>query len=218
VSARRSGQAPLSRDRIVSAAMAIVDSEGLPGLSMRRLGAELGVDASSIYYHVPNKSALYDLVIDAVMRELDLSADDTSAPAEERLMLGVQAFRDVLLSHPRALPLLASRSFTTPDSLRPAEHLLGILLEAGLDATSAMAAINAIAYFSIGATLAYSHHLLDTEFHDGVDEAAYAKLPANEFPHITSMPLSEDYDFNREFDLGARALVHGLLQYGSART
>lgn len=213
MTARRSGQDPLTRERIVTAALQIVDTEGMRALSMRRLGTALQVDPSSIYYHVPNKSALYDLVMDAVMSELDLSGDDPQATAEERVLLGVNAFAAALLAHPHAIPLILSRPFMTEESLRPAEHLLGVMLEAGLDETTAMAGINAIAYYVLGATLTYSHHLLDSEYHTEFDADRFANLSEAEFPHIRALigPYSIGADFAEEFALGARALVRGLL-------
>ena len=74
----------LTRQRIVTAALEIVDREGLAALSMRRLGSELGVDPMAAYYHIPNKDALLDAIVEAVMAEIDLSKDELSAPPEDR--------------------------------------------------------------------------------------------------------------------------------------
>ncbi|HET6450954.1 MAG TPA: TetR family transcriptional regulator, partial [Spirochaetia bacterium] len=68
--ARGSAEA-LTRQRIVAAALQIVDAEGLAALSMRRLGASLGVDPMAVYYHLPNKAALYDAIVEAVMAEAE---------------------------------------------------------------------------------------------------------------------------------------------------
>ncbi len=63
-------------EKIVSMALALVDREGLKALSMRRLGTELGVDPMAVYYHIPNKQALLDAIVEAVMASIDLSVDD----------------------------------------------------------------------------------------------------------------------------------------------
>ena len=71
---RKANTPTLTREQIVTAAMELVDRDGLQALSMRKLAAELGVGTMSLYYHVPDKSALYDLILDAGLREVDLSA------------------------------------------------------------------------------------------------------------------------------------------------
>lgn len=187
---------------------------------MRRLGAELGVDASSIYYHVPNKSALYDLVIDAVMSGMDLARVAEKDSTHERVMAIVHAFRDALLAHPHTLPLLASRPLLTPVSIRPAEYALAVFHDAGYDYAYGLTAINCIAYYVLGATITYVNHLLDTEYHEAYDESRYAALSPEEFPHtVASLQSGEsEQDFAEEFEIGAEALVRGLLSPAPART
>ncbi len=213
MSARKTGQEPLTRERITHAALRIVDTQGLGALSMRRLGADLGVDASSIYYHVPNKSALYDLVMDAVMSEMDLLRAESETSVRARLVAIALAYRDALLAHPNALPLLSSRPLLTPESLRPAEYALGVFLEVGFDYQRALSAVNALGYFVLGATVTYASHLLDTEYHDDFDESRYAGLSPEEFPHTAAIIAAgiEGLDFPDEFSLGAEALIDGLL-------
>ena len=109
----------LTRERIVSSALALVDREGLSALSMRRLGAELGVDPMAVYYYVPNKDALLDAIVEAVMGEIDLGIDDKSASPEDRIMCAARAYRDVMLAHANALPAVLSRGPRTPGAMRP---------------------------------------------------------------------------------------------------
>lgn len=209
---RRQGQEALTRDRIVEAALRIVDEEGLDALSMRRLGAALGTDATAVYYHVPNKGVLHDLLVDAIMRELELATDGTAAPLDRALAMADE-WATVLMRHPRALPLFASRSLTSPDSLRPAEHLLGIFVDAGLDHPHGLAAVNAVAFYVLGATTAYAAQLLD-EQHMPEALSSLSALPRQDFPHITAVlegpgPLPKP----TEFAIGLRALVAGLMAY-----
>jgi TetR/AcrR family transcriptional regulator, tetracycline repressor protein len=76
MSPRRPNTAVLSRDQIVSAAVHLVDRDGLAALTMRKLAAEIGVVPMTLYYHVPDKAALEDLIFDAVLGEVDFSGDD----------------------------------------------------------------------------------------------------------------------------------------------
>src|SRR5512146_2732193 len=82
---RKKGAEQLTRERITEAAMRIIDEDGVDALSMRRLGSELGVNPMAAYHYVPNKAALYDLVLDAVLGAVDMSALDPHAPLEEQL-------------------------------------------------------------------------------------------------------------------------------------
>jgi AcrR family transcriptional regulator len=79
VTPRKKNAEQLTRERIIAAAMHVIDTEGLDALSMRRLGVELGVNPMAAYHYVPNKSALYDLVQDAVMAGVDTASIDPAA-------------------------------------------------------------------------------------------------------------------------------------------
>jgi len=208
---RRRGQVALSRERIVVAALGIVDAGGAQALTMRRLGTELGVDASSLYYHVANKAGLEDLVVDAVMNEVQLGAEGDGAPVTVRVMAFVDALSEALLAHPRAIPLFAARSLVSPASLRPVEHLLGTLHQAGLDYPHAIVAVNDIFFFVLGATSGRSAQLFDPQ-HQAKAIAALRRLPAEEFPHLTAAMGRPLVKKSVEFEMGARALVHGLLK------
>ncbi len=136
---------PLKREEIVSTALALVDRDGLNALSMRRLGAELGVDPMAVYYHIPNKQALLDAIVEAVMAGIDLSVDHPEDPAEERILCAAQAYLDAMLAHANALPIVFSRGPATAAALRPVELLIGVLRDAGLPPAEAFAGMNAIA-------------------------------------------------------------------------
>ena len=123
--ARREGR--LSRERALVAALALVDREGLSALSMRRLGAELGVEAMALYRHAANKDALLDGLVEVLYLELE---ERLAAGEETGAVAGVPAWRsglhrigratyDVCRVHPRAVPLLATRMLTAPRTGRP---------------------------------------------------------------------------------------------------
>lgn len=210
---RKPNTPTLQREQIVAAAIAIVDRDGLAALSMRKLAAELGVGTMSLYYHVPDKSALYDLILEAVMGEMDLSADDPSAPAEERLVTAGYALRRALLAHPHAVPIALSRSLRTPGQLRPVEALLGILFDIGLDPATAVSTVDVVGHYVFGATSAYANHLADGEYHDAIKEEGLVNgITPEEFPNLMHAYSAAEYvGWDTNFDIGLRALVRGLL-------
>jgi len=206
---RKKNVEPLARESIVDAAMKIIDSEGLDALSMRRLGTELGVNPMAAYYHVPNKAALYDLVLDAVMAGADASGMDHDGPLAEQLKQVARAYRAAILEHPRAIPVLATRSLRTAAALRPVEPALGILFAAGLTADEALAAIDVVAQFILGGAVGYYHH----EFEDEAGEQRdFEALDPAEFPFMTRVLAEGRYvGSEAEFEFGLDTIVRGLL-------
>jgi AcrR family transcriptional regulator len=206
---RRKDVEPLVRESIVDAAMKIIDAEGLDALSMRRLGAELGVNPMAAYYHVPNKAALYDLILDAVMSGVDTSGIDPAATIEQQLKQAARVYRAAILAHPHAIPVLASRSLRSAAALRPVEPFLGILFAAGLTADESLAALDAVAQYILGGVVGYYHHLVDSETGQ---QREFEALDAAEFPHMNRVLAEGHYvGFDAEFEFGLDAIVRGLL-------
>src|SRR5215217_6386785 len=106
---------PLSRRRILEAAVRFVDREGLDALSMRKLGSELGVEAMSLYNHVPNKSALLDGMVEVLLGELEIPPEDEGW--ERRVKEAYRAFRRLAHEHPNVFPLLVVRPPETMDGI-----------------------------------------------------------------------------------------------------
>ncbi|AVV45717.1 TetR/AcrR family transcriptional regulator C-terminal domain-containing protein [Streptomyces sp. ID05-04B] len=155
----------LSRERVLAAALELVDREGLSPLSMRRLGAELGVEAMALYRYAASKDALLDGLVEALYLELEerLTAGpeaEASAAAAPGWRTGLHRFArtmyDVCLTHPRAVPLLATRMLAVPLAQRPAavlrshERLLALLLEAGFDEATAATVFRAFTAWLLG--------------------------------------------------------------------
>lgn len=202
---------PLTRERIVRAALALVDRDGARALSMRRLGAELGVDPMAVYYHIPNKGALLDAIVEAVMSEIDLREPDPLAPGEERVLWAARAYRDAMLKHAKALPIVLSRGPRTEAAMRPVEVLIGILRQAGLPPNRAMAGMNAIAAAVRGLV---GMAMEDEETQPSPEEhKAFADLlAAGEFPYLVEAAAYGEDFFGADFEFGVRALARGLLQ------
>lgn len=207
---RKKNAEQLTRERIIEAAMRIIDEEGLEALSMRRLGTELGVNPMAAYHYVPNKSALYDLVIDAVMGGVDLSSIPADVPLEEQLKLAARAYRSAILAHPNAIPVVAGRSLRSAVSLRPVEVLLGVLLGAGFSPTESITIVDAVAQYIIGGAMGYYHHQVDSEI--GAGQREFEALGPAEFPNMTRVLAQGAYvGHDAEFEFGMDAIVRGLL-------
>jgi len=200
-----STRVPLDRDRIISAAIAFIDEQGLPGLTMRRLGDRLGVEAMSLYRYVPGKEDLLDAVVESLVMSMEHDDEVMSRPENgwqdflQRLAHGV---RRVALQHPKAFPLVASRPPEAP-WLRPplrsidwVENFLDALLLEGFTDEAAVGAYRAFTSFLLG------HLLLEVATHGGdvgpldvVDEGSADHAGLEGFPTVERLrpALSEDH-------------------------
>jgi AcrR family transcriptional regulator len=152
----------LSRERVLAAALELVDREGLSALSMRRLGAELGVEAMALYRYAASKDALLDGLVEALYLELEgrLAAEPATDAVEGGWRSGLhrvaRATYEVCLAHPQAVPLLATRMLAVPLARRPLavlrdhERVLALLRGAGLDETRTSAVFRAYTAWLLG--------------------------------------------------------------------
>jgi AcrR family transcriptional regulator len=207
---KESSSAPLTRQQIVSTALALVDRDGLKALSMRRLGVELGVDPMAVYYYLPNKQALLDAIVEAVMAGIDLSVDDRKLPAEERVLCAARAYRDALMAHVHALPIVLVHGPATQAALRPVELLLGILRDAGLPPEQALAGMNVIAAAVRGVVGMIASESNKQPKQERI-KALEVNLPPGEFPHLREAVLFAGEFSDQSFDFGIRALARGLI-------
>jgi AcrR family transcriptional regulator len=213
---RKKDAEQLTRERILDAAMRVIDAEGLDALSMRRLGTELGVNPMAAYHYVPNKAALYDLILDAVMSGVDLSTIDPSAALQERLKQAARAYQAAILAHPRAIPVLATRSVRSAIATRPIEPFLGLLFEAGLTPNDALAAVDLVAQYILGGAMGYYHHIADEA---AEPQREFDELPPQEFPNMTRVLTEGSYlGFEGEFEFGIDVIVRGLLNGADERS
>lgn len=153
--------APLTREELLGAAVGIVDKQGLGALTMRRLAEEVGVEAMSLYHHVPNKDALLDGVIERIITEMrgpKPPYDDWMATMET--MIG--ELRRVLLEHPNVLPLLAVRPPMTSAATPYVSVPLRMLSETGMPAEDVVDLYQSLLAFTFG------HSLLSAKLPDRV--------------------------------------------------
>ena len=187
------GRRPLSRRRILETAVELVDREGLGALSMRRLGRELGVEAMSLYNHVPNKEALLSGMVEVLLGGLEpVAAGGTGWEDEVR-----GAFRSYLKlarAHPEVFQLFATRPLGTGEALRIFEVLRG----AGLDMVPALHAFRALSSYTIGYAL-------------GEIRGFPLELEAGPRALELAPPLKEA-DRDAQFDYGLDLIISGLRQ------
>ncbi|MGW7199772.1 TetR/AcrR family transcriptional regulator [Streptomyces chryseus] len=205
----------LSRDRIVGAASALVDAEGLDALSTRRLAAELGVSGPSLYNHFHNKDEILDAVADGVSAKVDLSMFDPADGRDWRTALHDYAvsYRAALTEHPNVVPVLARGPGRRPAGLRVADAVFGAMVGAGWPPAQATHIGALMRYFITGSALgSFASGFVD-------DEAAYD--PAD-YPHLGQAHLLAERRQQVDegaFETGLRALIDGLaLQYEQLRT
>jgi TetR/AcrR family transcriptional regulator, tetracycline repressor protein len=144
---------PLTRERILAAALRIIDERGLDDLTMRALGAELGVEAMSIYRHVPGKGAVLDGVVELLLAELE-----ADRPSQEEWQIHLadlaRRFRAVSLAHPSAFPLLGRRSLSAYVAGQTmTASALATMIAGGFTPDDAIAALRAVVRFTLGFAL-----------------------------------------------------------------
>ncbi|NUP10668.1 MAG: TetR family transcriptional regulator [Polyangiaceae bacterium] len=195
----------LSRERILRAALEIVDREGLDAISMRRLGEELGVEAMSLYHHVANKAAILDGIFETVLAELP----PLSRSASWRTVLSQRArgLRLVLRAHPHALPIFATRPAATEASILHVEVVLDALMKGGFSAEDALSALQVTAAFVVGHTVAAYAPVRADE----TSRAVYDHLSEERFPRVREVArILPRHDLEKEFELGLEAMIVGI--------
>lgn len=175
---------PLTRDRVVRAAVTLADADGLGAVSMRRLGQELGVEAMSLYNHVSNKEDLLDgmaeYVIDAIERvEPD---DDWKAAARAQML----AAREVMYLHPWAPDLFESRVNMTPTMLGYFDSLIGILRHGGLSLDLIHHSMHVLGSRLLGFTQELFDDSDASEHQDEMVEALMTEM-ADVYPNLVAM-------------------------------
>ena len=201
---------PLSRDVVLAAALKLVDTEGLEALSMRRLGKELGVEAMSLYNHVPSKSALLDGLIEHAIAHLEPPDPDKAWPDQVRQM--AHSYRAMGNRHPHMVSLIATRPFNTPNALEPLERALALFRSAGFDEPSALHAFRTVASFATGYTLAETEGFFGEHVPADTSDVLHPKdLDPDRFPNLVQvLPTIGRCDHDEEFDFALDVIIEGL--------
>jgi AcrR family transcriptional regulator len=206
----------LNRDIVLSTALALVDSEGLEALTMRRLGTELGRDPMNLYRYAANRAELLDGVTELVMNELTAFPRDPDWQTQLRRM--AHDLRHLALRHPNIVPLLVTRPLSTPlglrplGTLRPLEKILSLLNKAGFTPAEALHVYRAYYGFLYGHILnELQEFVVDPEENEALLRLGLHRLPPKEFPRLRALaPALGDYDGAAELDQGLNILLSGL--------
>jgi TetR/AcrR family transcriptional regulator, tetracycline repressor protein len=197
---------PLTRDRVVRAALELIDEAGLEALSMRKLGAALGVEAMSLYNHVSSKDDLLNGVADLLLELVELPR----APAatwDVQLAELCRAVRRMGLAHPRAFPLLVTQPHSSFESWAPILTGFDLVAGAGLSDDDAVQAVNAVAAFLVGFLL----FEINAEKRRSRDSACHA-VPDNAASPLLCRFVGARHptDAAEEFAQGLELLVRGI--------
>src|SRR5919109_223681 len=203
---------PLNRQRVLQAALRLVDQEGLESLSMRRLGQELGVGATALYNHVADKAALLDGLVETVVGEVMLPPSD-EADWMAAIRSICRSLRQVTHRHPKLVPLIAGRPFNSPGALRPVEVMFGLLCRAGFEENLVVEAQRALSGFVLGYVqmelggAIFRPPEMRTDNHP-ID---IRRLPEAEFPRIRGFaPHLVHYYSDDAFERGLDVIFAGL--------
>lgn len=189
----------LTHAHLASAALTVIDRDGLAGLSMRAVAKELGVSTMALYRYVDDREELERLVV-----ELVLGAVDTESPAPIEVMVG--RLRDAVGAHPAVVPLTIAHRHVSRSVLRWSEAVLGILAEAGIEGERRVIALRGLLGYVIGAI--QLEHLGPLS---GAGTVVIAELPADEFPYMAETARqARKVGADEEFFGGLDALLRGL--------
>ena len=176
---------PLTTDRVVDAALRIADTDGIDGVSLRRIAATLGVTPMAIYRHVRDKGHLLDLMADRLLMELDPASPEPSSWQEELRRVAASLLA-VVQAHPAA-PFLLSRPFVSPSALRVTETMLAILDRAGFGPGESVRLVQVLTGMILGPAIhraTYSAAWRESATDAEPEQAAWAALTAEEFPNL----------------------------------
>jgi AcrR family transcriptional regulator len=214
---------PLTRERVLRAAVDLADREGIQALTMRNLASELGAEAMSLYYHVANKEAVLDGVVEVIMDEINEAVALVDGPpaAEDwkaLLRMRILAAREVLIRHRWATRVIETRTAINLSTMRYFDDLLGVLRAGGFSYDLSHHAMHALGSRGLG----FTQELFEPENADEDDEElaeAMAEM-ADQFPHLTGMMVEVAHDDpdstlgwcddQFEFEFGLDLILEGL--------
>jgi AcrR family transcriptional regulator len=180
---------PLSRERVLGAAVALADEGGVDAVSMRKLAQELGVVPMALYKHVSNKDEMLDGMVDVIIGEIDPppSGTDWKTAIRQRVL----SARSTLLRHPWASRVIESRTDPTPAVLQYMDAMIGMFRAGGFSIDLTHHAMHAMGSRLLG----FSQELFD----DSVDldpevTAVMLQRMAGKYPHITELVMAITHD------------------------
>ncbi len=202
---------PLSRERVLQAALRLVDEGGIEALSMRKLALDLGVQAMSLYNHVANKDDIIDGIVDRVVSEIELP--DLMMDWKTALRRRSISAHEMLLRHPWATMPLVSRINVGPAMLSYINATLGCLQEAGFSLEMADQIWNAIDSHIYGFTLQQLNFPFEAENYSEAAKIGLPLIPADQYPYmnkLTHAVIEKRYSGIHDFEFGLELILDGL--------
>jgi AcrR family transcriptional regulator len=204
---------PLSKERVLRAALELADRGGSEAVSMRKLGQELGVDAMSLYNHVQDKNDILDGIVDVVVGEIDITPADADWKTALRDL--IQGARTVMLRHPWAPSVIEARPDPGSATLRYMDAVMRILRDGGFSLPLAHHALHVLGSRILG----FNQDLFDDADSGQTPEMAalVARQMAEQFPHLGELALAASHegglggcDDDVEFAFGLNLILDGL--------
>jgi AcrR family transcriptional regulator len=203
---------PLTKDRILEAALRVMDAEGLEAVTMRRIGRELGVEAMSLYNHVEDKDDILDGVTERAMGEFDYPPFTGDWLEDARAM--AREWRRLLGLHPSVCQLLAERHKPVEGlaSFRAMDAALGLLRSAGLSDRDAAQAFNALGSYILGyVTMEQGLMLGSDEEHAKQHDLAMDALQGSGLDNVVAcLPHFADCNTDQQFEFGLDLIFRGI--------
>lgn len=201
----------LTTDRVVAAAVELLDESGLDSLSMRRLGDRLGAPATTLYTYVGNKDELLDLVLDEIIGNVELPGEPASAWQDD-VRAGADGFRHALRAHPWAAVLFGSRPAIGPKAVDATEFLLSALRRAGFAGAALDHAFWTVVHYVAGfAAKEVSWPLRRSAV--GELRSYIARFDPQPYPvlaeHLAGVDM-EDFDPGDRYSFGLDCVIAGL--------
>ncbi len=195
----------LSREVIATVALELIDEGGLAGLSMRKLGARLGVEAMSLYHYVSSKDDLLDAAVEQIYLEIDIPEFSEPQGWEGTVRMGLESFHRALARHPRALALFATRPAVTPGAFAVLGTAYRRLHQAGLSPKDAHGALNMLVSFVLG------HVAFSIEAHVDADGRHRVPVDASIDPELAAyIEAGSDLDTDDLFRSGLDTIIAGV--------
>ncbi len=214
--AKAEPRAPLTKERVLHAAVDLADRGGIEALSMRKLGQELGVDAMALYRHVRNKEDVLDGLVDAILAEIEAVPVPSDGAWKTALRQQVMNARQVMQRHPWAPRVIEDQTNVSPTMLAYIESVLAKLHAGGFSIEMAHHAIHVMGSRILG----FSQDLFEDAAASGPgpqDDAILAGMMADRFPRITDLARSVSHDGvlgacddDVEFEFGLDLILDGL--------
>lgn len=218
-SGKKARRTPLTSERVMAAALQMADAEGLDALSMRNLAAALKVEAMSLYNHVPSKEKILEGLVELVVSEIEMPVVGANWKSSmRRRALSAHA---VLMAHPWATQLFASRINVGPNMLHYIDRTLGCLREGGFSYPLADHAWNALDSYIYGFTFHTLNFPLDPADYVSATKQFIHLIPVETFPYMNGLSqelIAGRHDGVHRFELGLDLLLEGLekLRLGEA--